>query len=316
MFTKIIGTGSFLPKNIRSNKDLEKIIDTSDEWIITRTGIKTRHIADINDTVSSMGSYAAKQALIMADIDFNKIDMIITATTSSSHAFPSSACQIQLNLNINNSISFDIAAACTGFIYGLSIADNYIKNGLVNYALVIGSDILSKTVNINDREAIVLFGDGAGAAVLCKSDTPGIISANLHADSKYGHLLSLPYYNYDFRIVPTLKMSGNEVFKIAVNKMVNLVNETLHINKINLHNIDWFIPHQANLRMITAISKKLNIEMDKIIITVDKHGNTSAASIPLALDEAIRDGRIKLDDLILLKAFGGGFTWGSILLKF
>ncbi|MCV2525598.1 MAG: ketoacyl-ACP synthase III, partial [Candidatus Lightella neohaematopini] len=280
-----------------------------------RTGIKTRHIADVSDTVSSMGSYAAKEALIMAGIKFNEIDMIITATTSSSHAFPSSACQIQFNLNINNSISFDIAAACTGFIYGLSIADNYIKNGLVNYALVIGSDILSKTIDTNDREAIVLFGDGAGAVVLCKSNTPGIISTNLHANGAYGRLLSLPYYNYDNKIIPTLKMSGNEVFKIAINKIVSLVNETLYINKININNIDWFIPHQANLRMITAISKKLDIKMEKIIITVDKHGNTSAASIPLALDEAIRNGKIKLDDLLLLKAFGGGFTWGSVLLK-
>ncbi|WP_395480110.1 beta-ketoacyl-ACP synthase III [Candidatus Curculioniphilus buchneri] len=317
MFTKIIGTGSYLPEKIRSNFDLEKMVDTSDEWIITRTGIRERRIANADETVSVMGHYAAEQALNMAGIDAEKIGMIIVATTSSSHAFPSSACQIQHDLGINDSVAFDLAAACAGFAYALSVADNYIKNSTIEYALVIGSDKLSHALDPKDRSTIILFGDGAGAVVLSRSNMPGIISTHLHADGRYGNLLTLSYYN---RINPTdynyLTMSGNEVFKIAVIELARIVDETLSANAMDHRELDWLVPHQANLRIITATAKRLGMSMDKVVITLDRHGNTSAASIPLALDEAIRDGRIQSGHLVMLEAFGGGFTWGSALLRF
>ncbi|AFP85858.1 3-oxoacyl-(acyl-carrier-protein) synthase III [secondary endosymbiont of Heteropsylla cubana] len=317
MFTKILGTGSYLPEDIRSNADLEKMVDTSDEWILTRAGIRERRIARIDETVSSMGYNAAEKALTMAGIPAEKVGMIIAATTSSNHAFPSSACQIQRDLGIRDCIAFDLAAACAGFIYALSIADNYIKNGSVKYLLVIGSDILSHTLNPKDRETLILFGDGAGAVVLGPSSEPGIISTHLHANGRYGDLLTLPYHD---RLNPSksayLTMSGSEVFKIAVTELALVVKETLLANQIKQDEIDWLVPHQANLRIITAIAKRLGISMKKIIITLDRHGNTSAASIPLALDIGIRDQRIKPGHLILLEAFGGGFTWGSALLRF
>lgn len=317
MFTKIIGTGSYLPKHIRSNADLEKMIDTSNEWIITRTGIRERRIASNNETVSRMGYLAAMQALDMAKIQVNQVGMVIVATTSSSHAFPSSACQIQRDLGIHDCISFDLAAACAGFMYALSVANNYIKNSTIDYALVIGSDILSHTLNPQDRGTLILFGDGAGAVVLSRSATPGIISTHLHADGRYGDLLTLPYYN---RMNPTsytyLSMSGNEVFKIAVTELTHIISEALTANAMHLNELDWLIPHQANLRIITATAKRLGMNMEKIVITLDKHGNTSAASVPLVLDEAIRDGRIQPGQLILMEAFGGGFAWGAVLLRF
>lgn len=319
MFTKILGTGSYLPAHIRSNADLEKMVDTSNEWIVTRTGIRERRIAGANETVSSMGCYAAKQALKMADIKADKVGMIIVATTSASHAFPSSACQIQrdLDLGVGDSIAFDLAAACAGFAYALSVADKYVKYGSVEYALVIGSDTLSHTLNPEDRGTLILFGDGAGAVLLGRSERPGIISTHLHADGRYGDLLTLPYYN---RIDPNasayLTMSGNEVFKIAVTELAHIVDETLSVNNFDRGELDWLVPHQANLRIISATAKRLDMKMEKIVITLDRHGNTSAASVPLALDEAVRDGRIKSGQLILLEAFGGGFTWGSALLRF
>ncbi|XOD70251.1 MAG: beta-ketoacyl-ACP synthase III [Sodalis sp. (in: enterobacteria)] len=317
MFTKILGTGSYLPAHIRSNADLEKMVDTSDEWIVTRTGIRERRIANANETVSSMGYDAAEQALKMAGISAGKIGMIIVASTSSSHAFPSSACQIQRNLGIRDCIAFDLAAACAGFTYTLSVADTYIKNGALDYALLVGSDILSHTLDPEDRGTLILFGDGAGAVVLGRSDTPGIISTHLHADGRYGDLLQLPYHN---RMDPTastyLTMSGNEVFKVAVTELAHIVDETLSANALDRRELDWLVPHQANLRIITATAKRLGMGMEKVVVTLDWHGNTSAASIPLALDEAVRDARIKPGHLVLLEAFGGGFTWGSALLRF
>ncbi|ABF14152.1 beta-ketoacyl-ACP synthase III [Candidatus Palibaumannia cicadellinicola] len=317
MYTKILGTGSYLPTQIRSNTDLANMVDTSDEWIIARTGIRERRIASANETVFSMGSSAAEQALHMAGISANKVGMIIVATTSSSHAFPSSACQIQRDLGIMDCVAFDLAAACAGFPYALSIVDQYIKNGVIEYALVIGSDVLSNTPAPDDRSTLILFGDGAGAVLVGCSEQPGILSTHLHADGSYSDLLTLPYYN---RFNPTadiyLKMSGNEVFKIAVTKLAHLVDETMSINHLSSKEIDWLVPHQANLRIISATAKLLGMKMNKVIVTLDKHGNTSAASIPLALDEAVRDGRIKTDQLLLLEAFGGGLTWGSALLRF
>lgn len=317
MFTKIIGTGSYLPDQVRSNADLEKMVETSDEWIVTRTGIRERRIAAPDETVASMGFAAAQRALEMAGVDASEIGLIIVATTSSSHAFPSSACMIQQMLGINDCAAFDLAAACAGFTYGLSVADQYIKNGAVKHALVIGSDVLARTLDPNDRGTIILFGDGAGAVVLGASEEQGIISTHLHADGRYGQLLTLPYQDRAHQDQPAyLTMAGNEVFKVAVTELAHIVDETLKANNLDREMLDWLVPHQANLRIISATAKKLGMGMDKVVVTLDRHGNTSAASVPAALDEAVRDGRIKPGQLILLEAFGGGFTWGSALVRF
>ncbi|MGD8106471.1 beta-ketoacyl-ACP synthase III [Pantoea sp. FN0302] len=317
MYTKIIGTGSYLPAQVRTNADLEKMVDTSDEWIVTRTGIRERRIAAPDETVATMGFQAAERALEMAGVSKDDIGLIIVATTSGSHAFPSSACMIQNMLEIKDCAAFDLAAACAGFTYGLSVADQYIKNGAVKHALVIGADVLARTLDPNDRGTIILFGDGAGAVVLSASEEPGIISTHLHADGRYGQLLTLPYHNRAQQDQPAyLTMSGNEVFKVAVTELAHIVDETLAANNLERAEIDWLVPHQANLRIINATAKKLGMGMDKVVVTLDRHGNTSAASVPAALDEAVRDGRIKPGQLVLLEAFGGGFTWGSALVRF
>lgn len=317
MYTKIIGTGSYLPEKIRTNADLEKMVDTSDEWIVTRTGIRERRIAAAEENVATMGYLAAKNALEMAGIDKDRVGLLIVATTSSSHAFPSSACQIQQMLGIEDTIAFDVAAACAGFTYALSIADQYVKNGAIDYALVVGSDTLSRTLDPADRGTIILFGDGAGAAVLAASEQPGIISTHLHADGRYGQLLTLPHQESENPRQPAyLTMAGNEVFKVAVTELAHIVEETLSAAQIDKSELDWLVPHQANLRIITATAKKLGMGLDKVVLTLERHGNTSAASVPSALDEAVRDGRIKPGQLVLLEAFGGGFTWGSALVRF
>ncbi|CAL1329267.1 beta-ketoacyl-ACP synthase III [Candidatus Providencia siddallii] len=316
MYSKIIGTGSYLPTQVRTNTDLEKMVDTSDEWIVSRTGIRERRIANDNETVSIMGSYAAKNAIKMANIHFNEISLIVVATTSATHAFPSVSCQIQHILQIKNCAAFDVAAACAGFTYAISIADQFIKTGMMENILVIGVDALSKTLDPNDRETIILFGDAAGAIIISRSNKPGIISTHIHADGNHGNLLTLPNRNRHSNEPAYLKMIGNEVFKFAVRELTHVVDETLLKNGVAKEQLDWLIPHQANLRIISAMAKKLNMTMDKVVVTLDRHGNTSAASIPTALDEAVRDGRIKRGKLILLEAFGGGFTWGSALIKF
>ena len=301
MYTKIIGTGSYLPEQVRTNADLEKMVETSDEWIVTRTGIRERRIAAAHETVATMGFEAAKQALAMAGVSAEQIGLIIVATTSGTHAFP----------------AFDVAAACAGFTYALSVADQYVKNGAVDYALVVGADVLARTCDPADRGTIIIFGDGAGAVVLGASEEPGIISTHLHADGSYGELLTLP--NAD-RVDPEnpiyLTMAGNEVFKVAVTELAHIVDETLAANNLERSALDWLVPHQANLRIISATAKKLGMSMDNVVVTLDRHGNTSAASVPCALDEAVRDGRIQRGQLILLEAFGGGFTWGSALVRF
>ncbi len=312
MYTKILGTGSYLPVQIRTNADLEKMVNTSDEWIVSRTGIRERRIAEPSETVATMGHDAAKKALLMAGIDPNDVGLIIVATTTSSHAFPSSACQIQQLLGIQDSASFDLAAACAGFVYALSVADAYIKSGAIRYAIVVGSDVLSRVLSPEDRSTVILFGDGAGAVVLGASEEPGILSTHLHANGRYGHLLALSYQNQPAFIT----MTGNEVFKVAVTELANLVDETLQSNGVDCSELDWLVPHQANLRIISATAKKLGIGMDQVIVTLERHGNISAASVPAALDEAVRDGRIQRHQLILLEAFGGGFAWGSALLRF
>jgi 3-oxoacyl-[acyl-carrier-protein] synthase-3 len=316
MYSKILGTGSYLPSQIRTNADLEKMVDTTDEWIVTRTGIKERRIAAEDETVADMGYEASIKAIEMAGIDKDDIDLIIVATTSSSHAFPSSACQVQAKLGIKGCPAFDMAAACTGFVYALSVADQHIRSGMAKNVLVIGSDCLSKTVEDIDRSTIILFGDAAGAVVLGASEEPGIISTHLYADGRFGDLLSLEMPVRGGELDKWLNMSGNEVFKVAVTQLSKLVKDTLAANDMDKSALDWLVPHQANYRIISATAKKLGMSMDQVVVTLDRHGNTSAATVPTALDEAVRDGRIKRGQNLLLEAFGGGFTWGSALVRF
>lgn len=317
MYTKILGTGSYLPKQIRTNADLEKMVDTSDEWITTRTGIKERRIAAPDETVTSMAYEAAIKAIEMADIDKQEIGLIIVATATSANAFPSSATELQAKLDLGDVVAFDVSAACSGFIYALDIADKYVKSGVIKYALVVGSDMLTRGVDPTDRGTIIIFGDGAGAVVVGASEEPGIIASHLHADGRYGELLKYPYVDRRSLNDPLyMTMQGNDVFKIAVKELSNLVDELLTENTFNKSDLDWLVPHQANLRIISATAKRLDMDMSKVIVTLDKQGNTSAASVPCALDTGVRDGRIKRGQLILLEAFGGGFVWGSALIRF
>ncbi|ANM77205.1 3-oxoacyl-[acyl-carrier-protein] synthase 3 [Serratia marcescens] len=302
---------------MRTNADLEKMVDTSDEWIVTRTGIRERRIAAADETVATMSFQAAENALEMAGVAKEDIGLIIVATTTTTHAFPSAACLVQQMLGIKDCAAFDLAAACAGFTYALSVADQYVKNGAVKHALVIGADVLSRTLDPEDRGTIILFGDGAGAVVLGASEEPGILSTHLHADGSYGNLLTLPYKDRQNQDKPAyVTMAGNEVFKVAVTELARIVDETLQANNMDRSELDWLVPHQANLRIISATAKKLGMGMDKVVVTLDRHGNTSAASVPSALDEAVRDGRIQRGQLVLLEAFGGGFTWGSALVRF
>lgn len=318
MFSKILTTGSYLPSQIRTNADLEKMVDTSDEWITVRTGIKERRIAAETDTVAFMATEAAKKCFEATDkIVADDIDLIIVATTSSSHAFPSSACQVQQALGITDAIAFDVAAACSGFIYAMSIADQFIRTGQVKNALVIGSDRLSHCVDPQDRSTVVLFGDGAGAAILEASEEQGVISTHLHSSAKGAECLTMENpQRRENSPASYLDMQGNTLFKVAVSELANVVNETLEYNKLDKSEIDWLVPHQANLRIINATAKKLSMDASQVILTLERHGNTSAASVPLALDEGVRDGRIQRGQLLLMEAFGGGLTWGSALVRF
>lgn len=318
MNSKIIGTGSYLPAAVRTNDDLEKMVDTSDEWIIARTGIKERRIAGEQDTIAHMGCEAGLKALQAANLSAQDLDLIIVATTSNHNAFPSAACEVQNLLGIHNIPAFDISAACAGFTYALSVADSFIKTGSAKKVLVIGADSLAATCNPTDRSTIILFGDGAGAAVLSASEDEGILSTHINADGRFGDLLKLPNTirgNESSVHEAYMSMAGNEVFKVAVTKLSQLVVDTLSANNIEKEKLDWLVPHQANKRIISATAKKLGMSMDQVILTLDKHGNTSAASVPLALDEGVRSGRIKAGQLVLLEAFGGGFTWGSALVR-
>ncbi|AJQ99629.1 MULTISPECIES: beta-ketoacyl-ACP synthase III [Hafnia] len=316
MYTRILGTGSYLPVQVRTNADLERMVETSDEWIVSRTGIRERRIAAPDENVSTMAFEAAKHALEMSGLDKDEIGLIVVATTSATHAFPSAACQVQNMLGIKGCAAFDVAAACAGFTYALSIADQYVKNGAVKHALVIGSDTLSRTLDPQDRGTVILFGDGAGAVVLGASDEAGILSTHIHADGRYGELLTLPNRQRYTDDQAYLTMAGNEVFKVAVTELAHIVDESLTANNLERSDLDWLVPHQANLRIISATAKKLGMTLDNVVVTLDRHGNTSAASVPCALDEAVRDGRIQRGQLILLEAFGGGFTWGSALVRF
>jgi 3-oxoacyl-[acyl-carrier-protein] synthase-3 len=316
MYSRILGTGSYLPEQVRTNADLEKMVDTSDEWITVRTGIKERRIAAENETIADMGHIAAERAIEMAGVNKEDIELIIVATTSSENSFPSSACQVQHKLGIKGCGAFDMAAACTGFVYALSVADQYIKSGMYKHILVIGADALSKACDPTDRSTVILFGDGAGAVVLGASEEPGILSTHIYADGKFGDLLSLGIPERGGDVNKWMYMAGNEVFKVAVTQLAKLVKDTLALNDMDRSELDWLVPHQANMRIITATAKKLALPMDQVVVTLDRHGNTSAATVPTALDEAVRDGRIKRGQTMLLEAFGGGFTWGSALVKF
>ena len=319
-YARITGTGSYLPERIMTNADMEKVVDTTDQWIQERTGIKQRHIAADDQSTSDLAEQAALKAIEASGISKDDIDLIIVATTTPDLVFPSTACLLQNKLDIHGCAAFDVQAVCTGFIYALGIADNFIKAGTSKCALVIGAETLSRILDWNDRGTCVLFGDGAGAVIVQSSDKPGILSSHLHADGSYADLLTVPTGiskdQQRFRDEGAhITMKGNEVFKMAVNTLGRIVDETLAANNMQKSDIDWLVPHQANIRIINATGKKLGLDPDHVVVTVDKHGNTSAASVPLALDTAVREGRIKEGETVMLEAFGGGFTWGAALLK-
>ena len=311
--SKIAGTGSYLPHKILTNADLEKMVDTTDEWIFSRTGIRERHIAAKTEFTSDLALEAAKNAMTSAGVEADQIDLIIVATTTPDKIFPSVATMLQRKLGIAGCPAFDIQAVCSGFIYALATADNFIKAGGAKCALVIGADTFSRITDYTDRSNSILWGDGAGAVILQASTEAGVISTHLHADGHYEKMLHVPRKAEGHE---TVHMEGNAVFKMAVNTLDQIVDETLAANNMQKSDIDWLVPHQANIRILQATAKKLDMSMDRVVVTVDKHGNTSAASIPLALDVAVRDGRIKRGETILMEAFGGGFTWGSALIKF
>lgn len=313
-YTRIIGTGSCLPEKVLTNADLEKMVDTSDEWITERTGIKERHILAPGQVLSMMTTVAAERAIKAAEIDKNEIDLIIVATISSELVTPGAACILQQKLGIKSCPAFDISAACAGFIYGLNIADLYIKSKTSKCILLVASEALSKMTDWTDRSTCVLFADGAGAVILKADNKPGIRSTHIHAEGHYELLYAKNCLYGDKR--EYVHMKGNELFKPAVMKLSESVQEALDYNKIDSGEIDWFVPHQANLRIIVAMAKKLNLSMDRVILTIQEHGNTSAASIPLALDVGVRDGRIKRGDTILMDAFGAGLTWGAALVDY
>lgn len=313
IFSRIAGTGSYLPTKVLTNADLERMVDTTDEWIFTRTGIRERHIAAKDEFTSDLAFQAAKNAIASAGVTANDIDLIIVATTTPDKVFPSVATMVQKKLDISGCPAFDIQAVCSGFVYALATADNFIKAGGVKCALVIGAETFSRITDYTDRGNCILWGDGAGAVILQASNEKGVISTHLHADGRYENMLHVPR-NEDKP--DTVVMEGNSVFKMAVNTLDQIVDETLAANNMQKSDIDWLVPHQANIRILQATAKKLDMSMDRVVVTVDKHGNTSAASIPLALDTAVKDGRIKRGDVILMEAFGGGFTWGSALIKY
>ncbi|MGE0114202.1 MAG: beta-ketoacyl-ACP synthase III [Steroidobacteraceae bacterium] len=321
-YSKIVGTGSYLPEKVLTNADLEKLVDTTDEWIRTRTGIERRHVVAENETTCDMAEQAARRAMQAAGVAATEIDLIVIGTTTPDQIFPNTGCLLQQRLGVFGPPAIQVEAACSSFIYALSIADKFIRLGDAKCALVVGAECLTRLVDWNDRNTCVLFGDGAGAVILKPSQEPGIMSTHLHASGDYADLLYYPtgpskHFNPN---VPAgsqcvIQMKGSEVFKVAVNKLGGIVDETLAANRLDKSAIDWLVPHQANMRIIQGIAKKLDLPMERVIVTIQDQGNTSAASVPLALDTGIRDGRIKPGSLVLLEAFGGGFTWGSALVR-
>jgi 3-oxoacyl-[acyl-carrier-protein] synthase-3 len=319
MYSRFIGTGSYFPSDVRTNADLEIMVDTTDEWITDRTGIKERRIIGAHETAGTMGAEAAKVAIEHAGIDKSTLDMIVCATTSGQHALPSTACEIQRILDIDGIPAFDVAAACAGYCYALSVADQYIKSGMAKRILVIGTDCLSRLIDPEDRSMVILFGDGAGATIIEASEEPGILSTHIHAAGSYSDLLYVgnPTRGDEASVHQNWgSMKGNEVFKVAVTKLSEVVEQTLAANNMDKSELDWLVPHQANFRIIKATAKKLNMSLDQVVMTLEHHGNTSAATVPTALDAAVKDGRIKRGQHLLLEAFGGGFAWASALVRY
>lgn len=318
-FSRIIGTGSYLPERIMTNADLEKLVDTTDEWIQARTGIAERRIAAEGEFTSDLAEKAARRALQAANVLPSQIDLILVATTTPDQVFPSTACLLQERLGIERSPAFDIQAVCSGFVFALDVADKFIRCGQAKHVLVVGAETFSRIIDWTDRRTCVLFGDGAGAAVLKADNTPGILKTHIHSDGRYKDLLCVPTgisKNYQKVIAGEAytTMQGSEVFRWAVTELGDIVKSTLAEANMHVDELDWLVPHQANIRIINAVGKRAGIDPEKVIVTVQKHGNTSAASVPLALDTAVRDGRIKTGHNVLLEAFGGGFTWGSALI--
>jgi len=319
-YSRVIGTGGYLPEEIRTNEQISQTVDTSDSWIFERTGIKSRRIAGPNETASSMAEIAARQAIEASGISPDQIDLIIVATGTPDRVYPSTGCLLQQRLGIKNCVSFDVQAACSGSIFALNIADQYIKSGAAKTILIVGTEICSRVVDWSDRGTCILFGDGAGAILLGLSEETGILSSHIHSDGEYEDLLYLPNpqattdENKDES--GFISMRGNEVFKIAVNTLGRIVDETLDANNMDKSDIDWLVPHQANIRIIAATAKKLKMSMNQVVVTLENQGNTSSASVLLAFNEAVRDGRIQRGQVVLLEAFGAGFTWGSALIKY
>ena len=316
--SRIASTGSYLPERVMTNAELEQLVDTSDEWIIARTGIRERRIAADDETSLDLGEKAARAAMERGGFSAADIDLIVVATCTPEKVFPSTACLLQERLGIRGSAAFDVQAACAGFIYAFGTADSFIRSGMARRALVVGTETMSRVINWQDRGTCIIFADGAGAVVLEASDEPGVLSTHLHADGAYKDLLEVPGWvksDYDrgYDPAPHMLMKGNEVFKVAVRELGASVEEALAANGKQRGDVDWLIPHQANIRIINAVAKRLQLPDERVVKTIERHGNTSAASVPLALDEACRDGRIQRGQLILLEAFGGGFAWGSAL---
>ncbi|MCK9397888.1 MAG: ketoacyl-ACP synthase III [Methylobacter sp.] len=319
-YSRVIGTGGYLPEEVRTNEQISQTVDTSDSWIFERTGIKSRRIAGADETASSMAEIAARQAIEAAACDPDEIDLIIVATGTPDRVYPSTGCLLQQRLGIRNCVAFDVQAACSGSIFALSIADQYIKSGAAKKVLVVGSEICSRLVDWTDRGTCILFGDGAGAVLLSASDEAGILSTHIHSDGEYEDLLYCPNPQVATDANKDepgyINMRGNEVFKVAVNTLGRIVDETLAANNMQQSDVDWLVPHQANMRIIAATAKKLKMSMDHVVLTLENQGNTSSASVLLALNEGIRDGRIQRGQVVLLEAFGAGFTWGSALIKY
>lgn len=322
IYSRISGTGSYLPEKVLTNADLEKLVETNDEWIRERTGITQRHVAAEGQTTSDLAYEASLRAMQAAGVSPSEIDLIVVGTTTPDIIFPSTACLLQHKLGANGCAAFDVNAACSGFIFALSVADKFVRSGSSKCALVVGAETLTRMLDWSDRGTCVLFGDGAGAVVLKPSSEPGVMSTHLHADGAHKHLLYNPVgvsagFKLDEKNAGVrVMMTGNEVFKVAVKTLDAVVEETLAANNLQKSDIDWLVPHQANLRIISATAKRLDMPMERVVITVDKHGNTSSASVPMALDHAIRSGKIQPGQLVLMEAFGGGFTWGSALVRF
>lgn len=319
-FSRVIGTGSYLPEKRLTNSDLERMVDTNDEWIRIRTGICERRIAADDQFTCDLAEQASLKAIEAAGINNSDIDLIIVATTTADQVFPSTACLLQHRLGIEGPPAFDVQAVCAGFMFALDVADKFIKTGSARCALVVGAETFSRIIDWTDRRTCILFGDGAGAVVLKADNEPGVLSTHIHSDGKYKDLLCVPVgvsinYNLVHQGQAYTTMEGGEVFRWAVTAMSDIIDETLLANNMSKEEIDWLIPHQANIRIINAVGKRAKIPSEKVIVTVDRHGNTSAASVPLALDEAVRDGRIKPGEHILLEGFGGGFSWGSALIR-